>query len=507
MKKSRSLILALCLSVCLMSFTSCGSKSEKVFSLVDSGSYSEALEYYEEKIDGSSNERDIRKEIKNGFDAHYEAVLERYNNEESDDDDMEDLFELMESVKLSTDDDEYREFLDKYSSLKTSKQYYRDALKNIEDKDYSEAMYNLRYVVEDDSNYETAQTKLEEVEGLIADEKLAEVKAAIDSKQYGEAIEKAYNLESELKDVKKFEDMYKQAVDGLLKEADDKIDHYFKENDYDGARKYMGNIYNKYYYVEALSEKYNDLKNDYSEYIVKESKTYADKGDYQRAASLIEAAKKKVGDTDELTKAYDEYKVYIPIYIHQLSYLSSEGSVSTSDYFNGNRDNTDKEYDSYFCVDGSGQKEFWAEYYINGNYTKFSGVCAVSKRNANDSDTKYFEIYGDDKLLYTSPTMTKGVLPEEFSVDVTGVKVLKILYPGSAGNNSIAAIFNGAFVKESGKKAETTKPSETTAVTTAAETTDAETSETEAADEENADVTTAEKDEEKVEETTVLEEE
>ena len=43
----------------------------------------------------------------------------------------------------------------------------------------------------------------------------------------------------------------------------------------------------------------------------------------------------------------------------------------------------------------------------------------------------YFKAYGDGKLLYTSPKMTAGVLPEEISFDISGVQKLTLSFFGS----------------------------------------------------------------------------
>ena len=45
----------------------------------------------------------------------------------------------------------------------------------------------------------------------------------------------------------------------------------------------------------------------------------------------------------------------------------------------------------------------------------------------------YLEIYGDDVLLYTSPTMVSDSAPEPFSVDVSGVTFLKIVFSTANG--------------------------------------------------------------------------
>lgn len=58
-----------------------------------------------------------------------------------------------------------------------------------------------------------------------------------------------------------------------------------------------------------------------------------------------------------------------------------------------------------------------------------------------DRETKV-KVYGDNKLIYTSPIITGGVHPIDFNVDLTGVLELKIEFAptpsyGLSGNDSI----------------------------------------------------------------------
>jgi hypothetical protein len=75
-------------------------------------------------------------------------------------------------------------------------------------------------------------------------------------------------------------------------------------------------------------------------------------------------------------------------------------------------------------------------YLLNQKYTNFKGIIALSEGSKSTDYTTVISIYGDDKLLYTSPKMKKGVYPEEFNVDVTGVVQLKIKWSRSDWRDS-----------------------------------------------------------------------
>lgn len=77
-----------------------------------------------------------------------------------------------------------------------------------------------------------------------------------------------------------------------------------------------------------------------------------------------------------------------------------------------------------------GEKVGSIEYYLAGKYAALSGVLCVSEDCKNIDTTSYFEIYADGKLVYTSPEMTQGSLPESFQVDIQHCQKLKIVLYG-----------------------------------------------------------------------------
>lgn len=67
-------------------------------------------------------------------------------------------------------------------------------------------------------------------------------------------------------------------------------------------------------------------------------------------------------------------------------------------------------------------------YEINGKYKSFTGVGAVDAEAAEETGAVGFKVYGDDVLLYSSKYFRKDDAPEPFSIDISGVQILKIEY-------------------------------------------------------------------------------
>lgn len=116
---------------------------------------------------------------------------------------------------------------------------------------------------------------------------------------------------------------------------------------------------------------------------------------------------------------------------------SSEPAVMLADldYFNAKygfghvksiQDNLGMTYhDAIDIVMGIGEYVF-EEYKLNGKYSKIKGRAILSYEDRNNSKKSWFKIYGDGKLIYTSPDFTGGVEPVDFEVDLSGVLELKI---------------------------------------------------------------------------------
>ena len=88
---------------------------------------------------------------------------------------------------------------------------------------------------------------------------------------------------------------------------------------------------------------------------------------------------------------------------------------------------------------------------LAGAYDSFSGWCILPENKARDNDSvqysKYFQIYCDGVLVYTSDTMKRGVPSSSFTLDVRGVNTLTIQYPATEGPNDLAVLCDAVLTR------------------------------------------------------------
>jgi hypothetical protein len=80
---------------------------------------------------------------------------------------------------------------------------------------------------------------------------------------------------------------------------------------------------------------------------------------------------------------------------------------------------------------------------INGGFSSLTGTLALSWHNRDANGSYQIRIWGDDRVLYTSPLMSGGILPIDFNVNVAGVNQLSI--ERLANGNAEIAIVNAGF--------------------------------------------------------------
>ena len=110
------------------------------------------------------------------------------------------------------------------------------------------------------------------------------------------------------------------------------------------------------------------------------------------------------------------------------------------------RDNMGNGYTYGMHVDGDEARPYSVSFQLNGQYSVFSGVCGypetVISTQWAPKYTKYFQVYGDGVLLYTSPKMNVSTGPAAFEIPIRNVQILTITYPGTEGPNEAATLFD-----------------------------------------------------------------
>lgn len=68
----------------------------------------------------------------------------------------------------------------------------------------------------------------------------------------------------------------------------------------------------------------------------------------------------------------------------------------------------------------------YTDYLLSKKYSRISGKFALSFYSNSTDYKATLNLYGDNKLLYTSPELTGGILPIDFDVNISGVEKFRI---------------------------------------------------------------------------------
>lgn len=114
-----------------------------------------------------------------------------------------------------------------------------------------------------------------------------------------------------------------------------------------------------------------------------------------------------------------------------LDYVASSSSYGGFKIYGITKDNLGTVY-----ADGIGGRdtyvENWQSYKLSKQYKKFEGKIIVNyDSRSSQTDDVYVKFYNGDTVFYTSPLITAGVEPIEFSEDVSNVDTLKISFMGT----------------------------------------------------------------------------
>lgn len=447
MKKVSPTLMFFALTISML--TACGVSTSKMMSYIESFDFENAYQYYIDNVEESKKKDEIDTEIKSAMDDIYDTLTEKYSAEELDADNITYLKKLASEASFY-ESDEYIIFLNNISLIDSSFDAYEEGMAMYDKKDYSSAMYYFEMVNEIDStHYSDAQDKFSECEKLLSNQKTESIRSLISSGKYQEAIQKI----NYLTDSKLAQTLTAEIETAVTSEVDSKINSYFSNFDYNGAYDYLDDL-NGQYGFESLKTRLNGLEDEFVQYSLSKAEENAADNNYEAASAVIQQAIDMIGEENEnLNSAYNEYRSHLPIYITDMEYMSCVNRVETQEKLKDNIGNTYHNglfmaRDISFLGDKGWYGEGSADYYLNGKYAVFSGTVAVPTKNENNTRSSYFEVYGDGKLLYTSPVMEKTSLPENFSINITDVQVLKISYPESNENSELATIYDGLLTPQ-----------------------------------------------------------
>ncbi len=111
--------------------------------------------------------------------------------------------------------------------------------------------------------------------------------------------------------------------------------------------------------------------------------------------------------------------------IKKVNLLGLSSYASNYAHIRENRsDNLDNQYKKVLTGDDGD----WIAYWLAGQYSRFKGTFFIQASSKNAKSVYRFEVWGDDQLLFESPDITQGFIPDQFDINVQGVNALKIIF-------------------------------------------------------------------------------
>lgn len=291
-------------------------------------------------------------------------------------------------------------------------------------------------VIEEDRMYENAQRKLTETQENLLQETLANIDKYINQGNFDKAfaeIEQVRNgvITDEIK--AKLDDYEVNIYEAQLT----RIDEFINKGDIEGAKEYIDSLGDNLS-VESIKRLNQALKNKANEYIAKADSALKT-GEREGAYNMAKAALDLCPDDEDIKSKVEYFKQYLPYELYlEKNVLKKNDDFqefphSCSIYYNfGNRSNDNRGMKNCIevCYTISSGKMLELTYNAGRQFDVLSGTEFIPSSAKNVKQVGYFEIYGDGKKIYTSRKLKSGVLPKDFSVNISGIDVIEVKFYG-----------------------------------------------------------------------------
>lgn len=410
------------------------SDGQKMKRMLRAEQYSEAYEVYEKLSDEQKSEvQEQLIEIANG-------ILERFNSGEMEYQEAKDQLGEFASYAVG----EIVEIETQLENLNESKQHYANAQSSEASKDWEKAIEEYKEVKENDSNYETAQEKQEELKGKYKTDLIEKVNSFCNEGKYQEALNlltqggKILLEDADLKNLRTeaAAHLTEKTESDALAQAKEKADG----GDYPGALQILSDAAKKVNASVNLTAAIEDYKEQYHQQLLAEADSYTQQGNYEQAIATLTQGINYFGEGGEIGNEFnekiEEYKNKLPIALNKLTVVDKKNvAIGTREDVFGNKysDVID------FTVNLWSMSESYIEYPPNGNYKYLSGTIFVSKSTQVGQKNR-IRIYADEVLVYESGELDVKTEPFSFDVDIANARFVRIEAVSDQVNSGYACI-------------------------------------------------------------------
>ena len=250
---------------------------------------------------------------------------------------------------------------------------------------------------------------------------------------YDSALSTLGAIDASWSDYRKAADLRQQAVRGMLSE---RASGYMATGDYEAIIQLVNSNLDSVNGDAEIKRIYDSAVSSYRDKITTKAEQAYQSSGYAQALSIVNSGLSVLNGDAVLLALKSQYEAMAPVSLTSLTRFLSEshGSVGVTA-----TDKLGNSYDDCIIYDYGYSEDRGDIYVLNYAYSSFRGTIFVPSNRSSGYDdwvneyiSYILRIYGDGKLLYTSPNMLSTQYPVDFDIDVSGVDQLTIKWEGGA---------------------------------------------------------------------------
>ncbi len=425
--KHKLLKSVIVLSLILAMMTSGCSSTARVMDLLREdllkGDRSAAMELYEEKISGDGEKMT---EVNQALQSLVEEALTKYRSGEWDYTTVASLLEGIADFPGAAK--QAIEAMDVIDRNEAANEILRLAEENNKAGNYADAIQRLESISSDLYCYDDAQTMLDSSKEAYLAALNADIESYLQKSQFEGAYALLANAQMLLPAEESLAELQTTVDEAYSAEAINQAQEQWDAKNYVQALQIIANASQALPDNAALQAFYIEIGTDYVTAAQEQAIALAETKDFDGAIGLLTIAVNNY-PSETLNTLITEYQSYKPQHLAEMDYFQKDenGFTVCTENLKDNLGNP------HTFVLGSGDsaawngpENTWQSYRLNGKFNKMTGCFYIRYISRDRTKTGVLKIYGNDTLLYTSETVTGGVDPVFFEIDLTGIDEMKV---------------------------------------------------------------------------------
>ena len=284
---------------------------QEVINLVENEKIEDAIEIVNEDL-GSNDEESLKQQLK----EYIESIQNQFLDGTLEYTIAETRIQAIEKMGLF-EEGEFSELHEKMKTVNESNINFRNGQEAVNNKQYANALRDLKKVMKEDKNYEAAQSMIETVIASYKEEIEKEVEALVEKKNYEEVfslIEEGLGILENDTDLSALMSKYK---DEYVAEEIKQAEALAAEENYEDAIKQIQNA-SEFVEDENFTNELDSLKEKYENWAITKAKQMAEQWQYEEAVDLLTSVNVTV-NSDNLKTTIEEYKQHQKVELYDFT--------------------------------------------------------------------------------------------------------------------------------------------------------------------------------------------